>query len=107
MNKLQKKVKKFTQENDIETKVEFRVLDLISEVGELSKEFLKATEYGKEDFVTTQNWESELGDVLFSVLCLSNSTEIDIGKCLEATLERYENRIKKAGSPGSEQKMKD
>ncbi|MBS3741201.1 MAG: MazG-like family protein [Candidatus Cloacimonetes bacterium] len=105
MNKLQKKVKKFTEKHNIETKIEFRVLDLISEAGELSKEFLLATEYGKAEFVPTKDWESELGDVLFCVLFLANSSEINLNDIFSKTLEKYKDRIEKSGQPGSGKKF--
>lgn len=105
MNKLQKKVKSFTEEHGIKAGVEFRVLDLISEAGELSKEFLKATEYGKAEFVPTKDWETELGDLLFCVLCLLNRSELDMDTLFKQTLEKYEKRIKEKGKPGSVKKV--
>lgn len=105
MNNLQKKVQKFTEEHEIKTKVEIRLLDLVSEAGELSKEFLQATEYGKAEFVPTQDWGAELGDLLFCVLCLANTSELAIETILQQTLEKYTNRIEEYGQPGSEKKV--
>lgn len=105
MNKLQKKLKRFTEEYDIKTAEEIRLLDLISEAGELSKEFLKASEYGKAEFVPTKDWESEIGDLFFCVLCLANGSEINLEKVFLKTLEKYEKRIKKTGKPGSSKKI--
>lgn len=41
-------VARFVESNDLEISVPARLLDLVSEVGELAKEVLKATRYGRE-----------------------------------------------------------
>ena len=41
---MQSKVSDFVEENQLETEVEIRLLDLMSELGELSKESLKSTQ---------------------------------------------------------------
>jgi hypothetical protein len=46
MSTLQRTVASFVEEEGIEAPVEARILDLASEVGELFKEALKATNYG-------------------------------------------------------------
>jgi len=105
MLKHQKKVNKFIEENKIKTKVEFRVLDLLSEAGELSKEFLKATDYGKEEFIPTKDWKIELGDLYFCLLSLANSSQVDLDEVLKKVFEKYENRIEKTGKPSSLEKV--
>ena len=40
MKKIQEKVKKFCEENDMESPAEHRILDLISKLGEVAKEVL-------------------------------------------------------------------
>ena len=51
MENIQKFVAEFVEKAGVETSVEFRLLDLVSEMGELSKEVLKGTNYGKRVFV--------------------------------------------------------
>ena len=41
MKKIQEKVKKFCEENDMEALIEHRILDLMSELGEVSKNEFK------------------------------------------------------------------
>ena len=41
MEEIQNKVRKFCEENNMESPIEHRVLDLMSEMGEVSKEILK------------------------------------------------------------------
>ncbi|QOR34653.1 MazG-like family protein [Clostridium sp. 'deep sea'] len=63
ISKMQHKVKEFVDSYNLQTDLATRLLDLVSEVGELSKEVLKATSYGKKDIELTENFSSELGDV--------------------------------------------
>lgn len=97
----QKEIKKFCTDNNMETEIEFRILDLVSEAGELSKEILKSSNYGKNKIELTPNMESEFGDVLFSLMASANCMNINLEKALEAVLKKYKNRLIK-GSAGSE-----
>ncbi|MFA8343632.1 MAG: MazG-like family protein [Rhodothermaceae bacterium] len=97
----QKEIKKFCADNNMETEIEFRVLDLVSEAGELSKEILKSSNYGKSKIELTPNMESEFGDVLFSLMASANCMNINLEKALNAVLKKYKKRLIK-GSTGSE-----
>ncbi|TYP57462.1 MazG nucleotide pyrophosphohydrolase domain-containing protein [Thermosediminibacter litoriperuensis] len=78
-----------------------RLMDLVAEVGELSKEFLKATDYGERAFETTGGWESEMGDVLFSLISLANVTGVKLEECLLKALDKYQERFYERGGIGS------
>ena len=80
---------------------ENRILDIQSELGELSKEVLKSTNYGKTKFQTTEDFVMEFGDTLYSILCLANETNIDAKEALEKVLNKYESRFSKKGTFGS------
>lgn len=101
MNDIQEKIKKFCKENNMDCPVEHRVLDTMSELGEVSKEILKMTNYGKKPIEYRKEIESELGDVLFSLIAIANTFDINLGEALNLVLEKYENRLRK-GSAGSE-----
>jgi NTP pyrophosphatase (non-canonical NTP hydrolase) len=101
MNAAQLAVADFVQRHGLYTDVERRLLDLVSEVGELAKEVLKSTQYGRAHGALTPNWQVELGDVLFSLLCLGNATEVDMDSALHEALEKYEQRLAAHGSAGS------
>lgn len=101
MNDDQAQVAAFTEQQQLETTLTARALDLVSEVGELSKEVLLSTRYGKQPFCATENWQAELGDVYFSLLCLANSSGIDLSQTLQHTLEKYQTRIVRKGDAGS------
>ena len=74
MKDLQKRVKIFSEVNDFnKTPVEFRALDLVSELGEVSKEILKMTSYGAKKLELNQEVGEELGDVFFSLISLAKS----------------------------------
>lgn len=78
-----------------------RCLDVISEMGELSKEVLKGSDYGNKTFVKSEYFEMEFGDVMYSLLSLANECQIDANKCLDMALDKYKKRLEK-GSMGSE-----
>lgn len=73
MKAMQELGRGFVEEHGLEAPVEARLLDLVSEVGELSKERLKATRYGRVPFQPPAEWVSDLGDVLFALACVANS----------------------------------
>ena len=101
---IQELVNEMVQKYNLEISPELRYIDLTSEVGELGKEILKATKYGKEEFNITDNTESEIGDVLFSTICIANTLDIDIEQALNGVIKKYEDRFYNKGSIGSEQK---
>jgi NTP pyrophosphatase (non-canonical NTP hydrolase) len=101
LSDVQQRVARFVAAHGLEAAVEYRLLDLISEVGELAKEPLNATAYGCTPFVANAAWADELGDVLFALACLANTTGVDMQAALEAALAKYERRIADGGSAAS------
>lgn len=101
MSTLQRIVASFVEEVGIETPVEARLLDLASEVGELSKEALEATNYGRSPFHPPDGWVGELGDALFVLGCLANSTVVDLEAALKGALGKYRERLALGGDAGS------
>ena len=99
--KLQKRVAAFVTVHGLETDVAFRLLDLVSEIGEVSKELLKSTQYGQTAFEKSEDWEEELGDALFSLICVANATGVDLEMALLRVLAKYQNRIEETRDAGS------
>lgn len=97
----QNKVAQFVAKHRLETSVETRVLDLTSEVGELAKEVLKGSRYGKEPFRPSEGWDDEVADVLFSLICIANSTGVNLEAALHGALEKYAKRLSARGDAGS------
>ena len=79
MNEIQEKVKRLVFDFGLETTPHIRLLDLLSELGEVSKDYLTLTKYGQLEIQKSRNWELALGDVYFSLLCLANATDVDLG----------------------------
>ncbi|HEX9923188.1 MAG TPA: MazG nucleotide pyrophosphohydrolase domain-containing protein [Anaerolineae bacterium] len=101
LSDIQQEVAVFVTANRLETTVPARVLDLVSEVGEVGKEVLKGSDYGHAPFEPTGEWASELGDVLFSLICIANATGVDLAEALQTVLAKYEERIAHKGEAGS------
>ena len=98
----QNEILSFVSEKNLGTTIEIRMIDLISEIGELSKEILKSSNYGKEEFKNTDNLLVEFGDVLFSLICVANSANIDLEKSLNCALSKYKRRFEDNGRIESE-----
>lgn len=101
MKEVQEIVKEFIKKNNLETTPESRTLDIMSELGEVSKEILKSNDYGKQSAVKSDELTQEMGDLLFSLVCLANQFDINLDEALKIVLEKYKKRLTK-GSPGSE-----
>lgn len=90
----------FVAEHELEAPPEYRILDLVLEVGEVAKDAAESTTYDAS--TATLSVESdEIGDVLFSVLALSNSLGIDAGEALDEALAKYDDRTDTRGDPSS------
>jgi NTP pyrophosphatase (non-canonical NTP hydrolase) len=94
----QDNVEQFIEENQLGGTTEFRIMDLVSEVGEVVKDATKSADYGvnKEDLEVK---EDEIGDVLFSLLAVCNDLGIEAEEALNNSLEKYEDRIDDKGDP--------
>ena len=101
---MQNKVKEFNNAKNCHKEpmpVYARLCDVQSEMGELAKEYLKATDYGTKPFAITPDFELEFGDVLYSLLSLATETGIDANCCLDKILDKYQKRINKNKTLGS------
>lgn len=101
MKDLQKRIKEFTTTHNLDSSPEIRMLDIVTEVGEIAKEIIKSTDYGSKPFQAKEELKPELGDAIFSIAVLANQLNIDLDEAVEMVLEKYERRLQK-GSAGSE-----
>lgn len=99
--RFQQAVGSFVVEHGLEAPVATRALDLVSEVGEVAKEVLKGTDYGRRDFQSPADWSDELADCFFSLACLANSTGVNLESALARALEKYRQRLSQKGDAGS------
>lgn len=98
---LQQRVLEFVKQHNIQTDVAYRSLALMSEVSELAKEVLKATDYGTKPFLPNTDWADELGDIFFTIIILVNNTGIALDTALERVLAKYTERLMTKGTPGN------
>ncbi|MBN2324036.1 MAG: nucleotide pyrophosphohydrolase [Spirochaetes bacterium] len=101
MNNALQIVADFNDKHGLRMDARVCLLDLISETGELAKEFLTLTGYGKAGFIKGNGWTKELGDLSYSLLSLAHETGTDLDNALQRALSKYEKRIKKGQNPGS------
>ncbi len=93
----------FVEDYHLEIEVPYRMLDLVSELGEVAKEVLKSSHYGITRFMPENRWEEELGDLFFSLICLANSTGVNLEEALNTVLQKYENRLITKEDAGSDE----
>ena len=82
MNDAQQRVASFVVANDLGAPPAYRLLDLVSETGELAKEAATTTGYGTEPAAIDLSAD-ELGDVYFSLLALAEAADLDAEEALE------------------------
>ena len=87
--RIQDKVRSYAEEHNVEYDPEWHALTIVSEMGELSKEILKSTDYGRKAPEFRPQIEEEIGDVLFNLAMLSNEYKVDLTKALDKTLKKY------------------
>jgi len=101
MNEVQSKVDSFIKKYKLESPIETKYIDLVSEIGELGKEIIEGTNYGNTPFEKTENLEYELGDAFFSLICLANKLDYDLNDALDKVLDKYNKRFLNKGNIGS------
>jgi NTP pyrophosphatase (non-canonical NTP hydrolase) len=86
------KVQLFIKKNNLTPHtIETALIDLYSELGEVSKNVLTSTNYNSKNNPVID--PSELGDVYYSLLQLSIAANIDMSKELDKVLLKYQGRI--------------
>ena len=98
---MQKSVEAFVQKHWLSCGVQSRYIDLASEIGELGKEILKGSDYGKTAYLAGHAAKEELGDCLFSLLALASEMGIDMEEALQGALQKYEERFSETGEISS------
>jgi len=98
----QQKVAAFAQRHNLLHDPATHALDLVSEVGEVVKEMLLATDYGRRAPQFRPQLADELGDTLYSLLMLAEACRVETDSALSAALEKYEHRLVEHRETGSE-----
>lgn len=100
-NVIQKDIEEFVELHNLNTTIPLRILDVITELGELSKEFLIQLDYKDGRIVKSSEIIGELGDVFFSLICVANSLKINIEESINIALTKYRDRMNEKSSIGS------
>jgi NTP pyrophosphatase (non-canonical NTP hydrolase) len=95
----QREVAEFVAAHDLEADPAHRVLDLVSEVGEVAKEINLSTEYGTSDGAEIAT--DELGDTMFALLALCEALDVDATAALRSAIAKYDARLDDTGDAGS------
>ena len=96
----QSRVASFVEANDLEAPPPYRLLDAVSELGEVAKAVCTSTGYGADPEAVAVP-EDELGDALFALLALCETLDVDARAALETALAKYEDRLEETGDAGS------
>src|SRR3954462_934410 len=78
-----------------------RLVDLVSEGGELGKAFVESTRYGRVPFARTSNWDEEIGDVAFALVALAAATGTPLQPAIDDALAKIDRRITETGTASS------
>lgn len=97
----QESATKFASEHNLQHAASVYALDVVSELGEVVKELLLATDYGRRDAEYGAEIAAELGDMLYSLCLLATAVNVDLDAALTATLEKYAQRLRTTGHSGS------
>jgi NTP pyrophosphatase (non-canonical NTP hydrolase) len=98
----QRRVAVFSRRHDLLGEPAIHLLDLLSELGEVAKELLLASDYGRGARVQFRpELAGELGDALYSLLALMEACGVDASSALNAALEKYEQRLAESQDAGS------
>ena len=98
----QRRCRAFLARHGLSHSPQIHALDLASEVGEVAKALLESSEYGESPAGHTVALEEELGDTFFSLVALAESLDVDLERALDSALNKYETRLAKHGSAGSQ-----
>ncbi|MCY3410117.1 MAG: hypothetical protein INQ03_00640 [Candidatus Heimdallarchaeota archaeon] len=95
-SKLVEEVKSLNQDNGGDWDPVWQLAWILEELGEVSKELIKLQKLSGR-FNPNKNTSAlsiELGDVLYGLISLANSYEIDLQTSLENTITKFRNRKK-------------
>jgi NTP pyrophosphatase (non-canonical NTP hydrolase) len=101
MSTVQDEIRNFIDKTGLRLTTEARLLDVLSELGELAKEVLKASRYDRQPIVEKKHIADELGDVLFSALALAYECNLDADELVRSAIAKYQHRIATRGTAGS------
>lgn len=97
----QKRVAQKLRDYNMSTDAYVRLVDCMAEIGEVSHDLLRETDFGRTQINDTSRLHNELGDVYFALLALADACHVDLEAALDDVIEKYHNRFSTHGTPGS------
>ena len=101
-NNWQARAYEFSLQHNLDHPAGVYALDVMSELGEVAKEILLATNYGTQESQFRDELAGELGDLLYSICLLATASDVDLEEAFARTLEKYSRRWAPAGDLGSQ-----
>lgn len=102
MSSWQQDAANFAKKHNLSHSPSVYALDLMSELGEVAKEILHASNYGKlPNPQFDEKIAGELGDVLYTLCLLGTAVNVNLEEALTQTLQKYEARWQEKGHIGS------
>jgi NTP pyrophosphatase (non-canonical NTP hydrolase) len=100
MKIIQKKVKNWIAKKGFEWSVYAEYCHLVEEVGELGEAIVvqqgeRKPGKGSDALADHSNVDEEIGDSLFTLIVLSNMLNLDIERCFDNTIKRYNQKVEK------------
>jgi NTP pyrophosphatase (non-canonical NTP hydrolase) len=87
-------LKEFVAKHHLEAQPAYSLLDIMSELGEVAKELLKATDYGRRTGTAdAARMREEIGDLMFAVAYLSTLYEVDPEAAMWDSVRKFEGRL--------------
>ncbi|HFE65628.1 MAG TPA: nucleotide pyrophosphohydrolase [Chloroflexi bacterium] len=102
MSNWQTRALKFARQHNFHPDPGVYALDCLSELGEVAKEILLATDYGQRPYTPTAEIAGELGDALYSLCLLAAAADVDLETAFDDTLAKYGRRWQESGHTGSQ-----
>ncbi len=98
----QMQASEFAQKHNLQHSASVYALDLMSELGEVAKEILLASDYGQQPPQFNADMAAELGDVLYSLCLLATAVDVDLDTAFAQTINKYQSRRRQKDHPGSQ-----
>ncbi|AUG46499.1 nucleotide pyrophosphohydrolase [Haloarcula taiwanensis] len=99
--KRQQQIADVLSRSDIDTPPAYRLLDVVTELGDIAAAVNETTGYGTDSAALSVR-EAELGDALFALLALCVQLDIDADAALSSALAKYEGQSGANGTSASD-----
>lgn len=87
-------LREFIAQHHLETQPAYSLLDIMSELGEVAKELLQGTDYGRgSGEADATRMREEIGDLMFAVAYLSTLYDIDPEAAMWESVRKFERRL--------------